>query len=149
MKKLAWLCGLLIVLSSCKTTFKALEYKECKNVKLNKIGFGTSTLEMGLVFFNPNKYEIQIQKAELEIFINGNPLGKTNQRLNTTLPKKAVGTIPLKIDIEMKNLLKNTISTISSEEVSIRAIGKISAGRHGIYKTVDIDYTTKQKVGLF
>jgi LEA14-like dessication related protein len=149
MKKLAWLCGLIIALSSCNTTFKALEYKECKNVKLNKIGLGTSTLEMGLVFFNPNKYEIQIQKAELEIFINGNPLGKTNQRLNTTLPKKADGSIPLKIDIEMKNLLKNTISTISSEEVSIRAIGKISAGRHGIYKTIDVDYTTKQKVGLF
>lgn len=149
MKLIVRLCCLFLALSSCKTTFKALEYKECKNVKLNKVGLKNSTMEMNLVFFNPNKYEIQLQQAALEIFLNGNPLGKTNQMLNITLPKKADGTIPLKIDIEMKNLLRNAISTISSEEVSIKAVGKIKAGRHGIYKSIDVDYTTKQKLGLF
>lgn len=136
-------------LLSCRSAYKAIEYKECKNVKINKIGLKNTTMEMDLVFYNPNKYSIDIQKADLEVFINGNSFGKTNQLLNTTLPRLGDATLPLKIDIEMKNLLKNTLSTISSEEVTIRAVGSIKAGRNGIYKTIDVDYSTKQKVGLF
>ena len=143
---------LLIVLffsiSSCHS-IKELEFKEYKNFKLEKIGFNKSTMKLDLVYYNPNKFGLELKNTDLDIYINDNFLGHSSQELQVKISRKADFTLPLTIDLDMKNIVKNGITTLLHKEVTIKCVGKIKVGKANVYKTLPFEYTTKQSISLF
>ena len=139
---------IIILLNSCGG-IKDLEFKEYKNFKLEKAGFSKSTITVDLVYYNPNTFGLELKNTDLDIFINDNLLGHSAQEVQVQIPKKQQFTLPLKIDVDMKNILKNSLTTLLSKEVTIKATGKIKVGKANIYKTLPFEYSTKQEISLF
>ena len=132
---------------SCRT-LKMPEYKYYDNLTIEKLGFKKSSLSVDLHYFNPNNLSVILDKTELDIYINDNLLGHSSQKFQLLLGKKSGFTIPLKFELEMKNILKNSVATLINKEVSIKIKGKIRIGKGNFFTNFPVDYTSKQSFDL-
>ncbi|MEO6230354.1 MAG: LEA type 2 family protein [Ferruginibacter sp.] len=137
-----------LLLISCAVP-KELEYRDFKNFTIDKIGFSSSAIKMDLVYYNPNNFGLQLQRTDLDIFIDNNYLGHTIQELQITIPKRAEFYIPVKIDVDMKNLLKNGFITLVNNEVIIKVTGSVKVGKVNVYKTFSVSYEGRQRFTVF
>lgn len=134
-----------IILSSCREP-KDLEYREFRNLKLPTLGFSCTQLSIDLIFFNPNNFSLELCNTDLDIFLDGNYLGHSFQNLQVAIPRKDIFTLPLLLDIDMKNLLKNGFTSLLNKTVTIRMVGKIKLSKAGVKKSFPVDYQTVQQI---
>lgn len=137
----------IIGLLSCQRLVMP-EFKSYDQVSIDKIGFNHSTLSMNLHYYNPNKMGILLDKTNIDIYINNNILGHSNQELGLSIPKKSDFMVPLKVQIEMKNLFKNSLATLLNKEITIKIVGKICVRKGKISLSLPVNYTTKQEFSL-
>jgi LEA14-like dessication related protein len=136
------------LLLSCRTP-KELEYREFKNFVVEKVGFSSSAIKMDLIYYNPNNFGLELNRMDLDIFINNSYLGKTSEQYQISMPRRAEFAVPIKMDVDMKNLLKNGLTTFISNEVTIKVTGTIRVGKFNVYKSFPVNYESKQQFSLF
>ncbi len=115
-------------------------YRDFKNLKIEKIGFAATTLKLDLVYYNPNNFGLQLKYTDLDIYVNSNYLGHSSQDYQITIPRLAEFTMPLAIEVDMKNLLKNAFPTLLGKEVLVKVTGTVKLGKANIYKTFPVNY---------
>ena len=136
------------LLISCSSP-KELEYRDFKNLMVEKIGFFATSLKMDLIYYNPNNFGMELNRTDLDIYINNNYLGRTEQEYQVSIPKREEFAIPIKIDVDMKNLLKNGFATFLTNEVMVKIIGTIRVGKLNVFKTFTVNYEGKQQFTAF
>jgi LEA14-like dessication related protein len=144
-----WLAGLLILaFVGCREP-KELEYREFKNLRADKLGLSTSTIKVDLVYFNPNAFGLQLKRTDLDVFINGNYLGHTAQEHQIKIPRNGNFTLPLAIDVDMKNVYKNALPALFGKEVLVKITGQVKLGKANVFKSFPVNYEGKQTFSLF
>ena len=138
----------IMILPSCREP-KSLEFKEFKNLSVDKLSFAGAALKVDLVYYNPNNFSLQLNRTDLDIFIDSTFLGHSSQNVQVAIPKRDIFTIPLKVDLDVKNLLKNGITSLLNKDVSVRVLGSVKVGKAGIFKSFPVDYTSVQNFSLF
>lgn len=136
------------LMTACRAP-QDLEFREFNNLSLDKLGFTASALKVDLVYYNPNNYGMELKRTELDIYVDSIFLGHSSQDLQVSIPRRDVFTIPLKVDLDMKNLFKNGLMTLINKQVQVRAVGNVKVGKAGVYKNFKVDYTTTQQFSLF
>ena len=134
-------------MSSCREP-RDLEFREFHNLSLEKLGFAGATLKVDLVYYNPNNFGLELNRTDLDIYIDSSYLGHSSQDLQVAIPKRDIFTIPLKVELDMKNLLKNGIIGLMNKQVNVRLLGKVKVGKAGVYKSFNVDYQTVQNFSL-
>ena len=134
--------------SSCQSP-KELVYRDFKNLKVENVGFAATTLKVDLIYYNPNNFGLQLKYTDLDIYVDNNYLGHSSQDYQITIPKLAEFTMPLAIEVDMKNLLKNAIPTILGKEVMVKITGTVKLGKANVYKTFPVSYEGLQKFSVF
>lgn len=147
--KLPLFLVLLSILPMACSTPKALEYRTFNNFTVEKPGFSSTAVKMDLVYFNPNNYGLELKTTDVDIFINDTYLGHTAQEYQISIPKKAEFSIPLKIDLDMRNLLKNGLNSFLRNEVTIKITGSIKVGKANIFMSFPVIYEGKQTLSFF
>ncbi len=142
-----FLCTVLAILSSCQKP-KDLVFKEFKNLKVDQLSFSGAALNVDLVYYNPNNFGLQLNRTDLDIFVDSTFLGHSSQNIQVAIPKRNNFTIPLKLDLDVKNLLKNGITSLFNKEVKVRVLGSVKLGKAGVYKSFPVDYTSLQNFSL-
>ncbi len=137
----------LSMLAGCSSP-KELVYKDVTNLEMGKLGFGASTLKFDVVYYNPNNFGLKLKKTELDIYINNTFLGHTVQDQQIAIPKKADFAIPITVAVDMKNIYKNLFSALFNSEVMVKAVGKVTVGKAGIFKSFPVNYEGKQKISM-
>jgi LEA14-like dessication related protein len=128
---------------------QGFDYRDLKNFKIEKLGFSKSTVSMDLVYFNPNNFGVQLRKVDCDVYIDDQFLGKYLLDTIMTIPKKAEFTLPSRMDVEMKNVLKNTLSVLFSKEVTVKVKGTTRVGKGNFFITVPVSYEGKHAFELF
>ncbi|MES2431945.1 MAG: LEA type 2 family protein [Bacteroidota bacterium] len=136
------------LLLSCSAP-KELEYRDFKNFTVDQLGFTSSTVKMDLVYYNPNNFGLQLQRTDLDIYIDSTYLGHTTQEFQITIPGRREFTLPIKVDVDMKNVLKNAMKTAFNQEVTIKVLGTVKVGKMNVYKSFPVNYEGKQTLSLF
>jgi len=124
---------------------KDLEYRDFKNLSTDKLGFSTSTFKVDLIYYNPNNFGLQLKRTDLDVYIDSNYLGHTAQDFQINIPKRAEFTLPLSIEVDMKNAYKNAIPALFGKEVTVRVVGKVKLGKANVYKSFNVNYEGRQK----
>jgi pectate lyase len=73
---------LIVVFTSCKKP-QGFDYRAVRNVEIKSLGFDKSSLNMDLVYFNPNQFGVDLRKVDCDIYVDNNYLGK--YKLDTIL----------------------------------------------------------------
>ena len=147
-KKCTLIFFTIIILTSCQEP-KDLVFKEFKNLNLEKLGFAGAVLKVDLVYYNPNNFGLELNRTDLDLFVDSSFLGHSSQNIQVFLPRRDFFTIPLKVELDMKNLLKNGLTGFLNKDIHVRLLGKVKVGKAGVYKSFNIDYTTVQNFSFF
>ena len=134
--------------TSCQAP-KELVYRDFKNLKVDKIGFGSTTLKVDLVYYNPNNFGLQLKYTDLDIYIDNNLLGHSTQDYQITIPRLAEFTMPLAIEVDMKNMLKNALPSLLGKDVMVKITGTVKLGKANVYKTFPVNYEGVQNFSAF
>ncbi|MBY0482339.1 MAG: LEA type 2 family protein [Chitinophagaceae bacterium] len=148
MKKWPLYALLMILAGSCAAP-KTFEYRDVKNIKLDKVGFDKTSLLMDLVYYNPNGFGVNLKKVDADVYIDNKYLGKFNLDTSMHIPRKAEFTLPSKIDIDLKGFYKNALTLVMNNDVLVTVKGNTRVGKAGIYTTVPFTYEGRHKLTIF
>lgn len=135
-------------ITGCKKP-KSLQYLGLQNFDLPSIGIGKSVLTADVRFYNPNNFNMRLKEVEVDISVNEKYLGHSKLDSLIRIPKNDTFFIPLKVNVDMKSLLTNSLMAVLSKEVDVKIEGKTKIGKGGIYFNFPIFYQGKQKLKLF
>ena len=141
------LCAIVIILaiSSCRQP-KDLVYQNVQNFKLKQAGLRQTEVSMDLRLFNPNNYGMKLKDADIDIYINGSKLGKMLVNDHFAVPGLDTFSMPVQLNVDLKNVLPNALQLLLNSEVDIKLAGTLKAGRHGVYIRVPVNYEGKQDI---
>ncbi|MFC4233497.1 LEA type 2 family protein [Parasediminibacterium paludis] len=150
MKKYAFYSPLLLILLciACAKP-KAFEYRALKNVQLQQANLDNTNLTFQLVYFNPNKFAVDLKRIDGEVYINNNYLGKVVLDTAMHISKLSEFTIASTISVNTIRVLKNSLSSFLGNETLIKVTGTTRVGRAGFYITVPFNYEAKHQLKLF
>ena len=137
----------LLATFSCKKP-QSFDYKDIRNFKVNNLGFEKSKVSMDLVYFNPNNFGVNLKNVDCDIYLDNTYVGKFLLDTLMHIPKNAEFTLPASMDVDMRNIFKNTLNVLFSREVLIGAKGTTRVGKGGVYVTVPFNYEGRHKVEL-
>ncbi len=104
---------------------------------------------MELVYFNPNNYGVNLKNVDCDVFVQHNFLGRYVLDTTMHIAKRSEFAIPSRMQIDMKNLMKNTLTSFFSTELLVEVKGTTRVGKAGIYITVPFSYSGWHKFNLF
>ena len=104
---------------------------------------------MDLVYYNPNGFGVDLKNVDCDVYVDNTYLGKFQLDTLMHIPRMAEFTLPSKVVVDMKAVLKNGLNLLFSKEVLINVKGTTRVGKAGFYKTVPFDYEAKHMLSLF
>ena len=143
------LFALIAVLGASCATPKDFEYRDIRNIRVGKMGLGGTDLTLDLVYFNPNRYGVDLRKVDCDVYVDNVYLGKCQLDTSMHISGNAEFTLPAKIQVDMQSVLKNGMAMLFNKEVLINVKGSTRVGRAGFFKTLPFNYETKQVLKLF
>ena len=139
---------LLLIIAGCSSP-KELEYQDYRNFHLQNLGYNSSRVTLDLQYYNPNNFGLQLRRTELDIYINNNFLGHSSSDTLINIPRRDTFLIPIKFDMDMKNVFKNAWNTMVGNEVTVKVTGKLKVGKANVFMSMPVNYEGKHKFPLF
>ncbi len=145
MKNLVFVCLVALLLGSC-SRMKDPVFKGIENVKMNGLGFQASTVTLDIRYLNPNKFKGRLSQAEGDAWIDSTYLGHFIVDTLVDIPANSEFLVPVKLKVDMKQMLQHSLTSFREEQVTLRITGKARAGKSGFYKNFSLNYIGKQNV---
>lgn len=138
---------ILLMIFSCKKP-QGFDYREVKNVRIEELGFDSTTLVMDLVYFNPNNFGVTLKNVDCDIYIDQKYLGHYTLDTIMKIERKSEFALPSRIKIDMKNVYKNALNVWFNKEVEINVIGQTKISKVGFTINVPFDYKTSKSITI-
>jgi LEA14-like dessication related protein len=145
MRKGWFILFLFLILTSCKQP-KELVYQDVQNISFKQAGLQKTTISMDVRLYNPNKYRLHVKKSDIDVYLDNNPVGKITIRGGTIIDKRDTSSVPVMLEVDLKNALPNLIQVVMTNEITLKLSGAIIAGRHGLFIKVPVYYEGKQDI---
>ncbi|HTB52262.1 MAG TPA: LEA type 2 family protein [Ferruginibacter sp.] len=133
---------------SCSSP-RALEYRNVSGFSVSKLGFDSSTVNMNIVYYNPNHFSMQLKRTDLDIFIDSNYVGHTTQDAQVKIPARSEFNIPLSVQVNMSTIFQNALAALLIKSIHVKVSGNIRAGKAHIYKNFPVNYVGIQPFSFF
>lgn len=145
MKKLFFVLVLTSLLASCGK-MKDPVFKGIENVKVNELGMEGSTVTLDIRYLNPNNFNGRLKEAEGDAWVDSTYLGHFMVDSTVQISANSDFLVPVKLAVDMKQILKHSLAAFLNEEVMLRISGKARAGKSGIYRNFSLNYQGKQNL---
>jgi LEA14-like dessication related protein len=119
---------------------KEPEYRNIQNVHLVTVGPLQTTAGVDLVYYNPNKFGVQVTEAQGDIYVDSSLLGKFQLSDKVQVKKKSEFTLPALVKIDMINLLKNHRDLLQKKEALLTIQGTAEIRKAGFSRNVPIKF---------
>ncbi len=129
--------------------FREPEFIGTRNISIDKLGLKTSSLQLEVGFYNPNRLGLTLERFDLDVFLNDDYLGKAKEINSSMIPAADSFYIPVKMEIGMKTLLSQGISLglNRASNVQLKGTARVSMGKKaGIVWQVPVDYKTTYRL---
>lgn len=136
------------VVSSCEKA-KDLEFVRVAGITFDNLGFSKSVVRLTLAYYNPNNFNLKLKDANFDLFFDDTQVGHSVQDTMIAIPAKDTFYFPVKLEVNMENVVKNAWGALMNKEVTIRATGNCKVGKGGVYLPFPIKCETKQPLKFF
>mgnify|MGYP003498030052 FL=1 len=137
-----------MALLSCRQV-TAPEYIDVANVQVSAKSLTNTTLSANVRLYNPNKSNLTFKSGSLDIYVDNRLLGHTELDSTIYISKLDTFQIPVKVQVDINNVIGNALSLAMKDSVLLRIEGKIRIGRSGIFITRPVRYEQKERLDLF
>ncbi|MDR3715339.1 MAG: LEA type 2 family protein [Puia sp.] len=152
MKQRNWQVWALVVLLGtlvgCRKP-EAPEYQGFENIRLSKTSGRETLISADLKFYNPNHFNLELKRAEVDIFLNDKPAGRSSLDSSIRIPKTDTFSIPVTLQLDLQSLLSNAFQILLDKQVNIRMDGRAWLKRSGVPFSVPFHYEGKQPLDSF
>jgi len=135
-----------VVLGACRQP-KELVYQDVQNFNVKHVGLEKTTLSMDVRLYNPNRYRLKLKRSDIDVYLNGDLLGKINIEGGIGISELDTSSLPVTLDMNpgaaLPGLLK---AAFGNNDMTIKLSGTIKAGRHGFFIKVPVNYEGKQDI---
>lgn len=121
-------------------------FKGIENVKMNGLGMQESFVTLDIRYLNPNGFKGKLKNAEGDAWIDSIYLGHFIVDTLVHIPPNSDFLVPVKLMIDMKQMLKHSMTAFLKEDVLLRITGKAKAGKSGFYRNFSLNYLGKQNL---
>jgi LEA14-like dessication related protein len=121
-------------------------FKGIENVKMNGLGISASSVTLDIRYLNPNNFKGQLKQAEGDAWMDSTYLGHFVVDTTVDIPANSEFLVPVKLAVDMKQMLKHSLTAFINEEVLLKITGTAKAGKSGIYKNFSLNYLGKQNL---
>ena len=134
--------GLCLFLSACEKPDKELEFRDIRNVKLNKVEGSEAFLNADALFYNPNKQSMMLRSVDLDVFLDGKKIAHIDQEKKIKIPSIGEFSVPLEVKFNIKDagLLSNIFGFLGGKKFDTHYVGHIKASFKGIPFKVPVDH---------
>lgn len=147
-KSLAYPLLCLLFFAACKKP-QGFDYRDVKNVKIESLGFGQTTLQMDLVYYNPNNFGVDLRKVDCDVYIDNHYLGKYKLDTLMHIDRRAEFVLPSRIQVDMGSVFKNAMTLLFNKEVLINVKGTTRVGKAGFFANVPFNYEARHSLSMF
>lgn len=137
----------LLLLFSCKT--KDLEYLSFDNLKVTKLGFPTTYVNVEVTCYNPNRFGGKLESLESDVFFEDAFLGKARIDSAIQVPKKDTFQIPVNLEVKTGATLNKLIQVLGTAsdttKLGIRLEGNARMRKSGIVVNYPIKYDGRKQ----
>ncbi|HEY0434134.1 MAG TPA: LEA type 2 family protein [Chitinophagaceae bacterium] len=151
MKRIFYIVPLLaIIIVSCGTNhIKEPEYRDVRNIRLIELGPLQSTAGVDLVYYNPNKFGVQVSDARGDIYVDSSFFGKFELSDRVQVKKLSEFTLPALVKVDMIGALKNQRDLLKKKQVLVRLEGIATLRKAGVTREIPIKYESLQDIDKF
>lgn len=143
---------ILLIFSNCKFTEKP-EFVEMKNFDVSNQGLTSLSVSADAIFFNPNDIGYELVDTDIEVFINGQTVGKAKQPKSIEILANTNFEVPLTVNFSLtdlglnsRNILKSLTNSIIDQKFQIDFKGNVTLKKSGVPFTIPMVYS--QEIGL-
>lgn len=157
MKKIVLLISLLTIFNACTETYKEVEFKEIKNVRLTNVSGTSVDLNGDCLLYNPNDVALDITDATFDVYIDGRKTAVVHQEIDVVMQANEQFILPLKATIDAKDfygeqgegLFRAAVQMIAQQKVTIKYDGIIKAGKGWVRLPVKVIDSVEVPVKLY
>lgn len=121
-------------------------FKGIENVKMNGLSIEASSVTLDIRYLNPNNFKGKLKLAEGDAWMDSTYLGHFVVDTTVDIPANSEFLVPVKLAVDMKQMLKNSFTAFLNEEVTLKITGKAKAGKSGFYRNFSLNYLGKQNL---
>ena len=145
MNKVSFALIVIVLAASCKS-MKDPVFKGIENVTMGQVGVAESLVTLDIRYHNPNNFNGRLKEAEGDAWMDSTYLGHFVADSMIHIPANGEFLVPVRLMMDMKQILKNSLAALMNEEVMLRIKGSARAGRSGFYKNFSLNYEGKQNL---
>jgi len=125
------------------------EYRDIRDVRVEKVGVLQTTATVELVYFNPNDFSVQISNAHGDVYIDGDYFGHFDLKESVHVKKNSEFTLPVTFKLDNIGAIKNQRDIYKKKEALIKIDGMARVKKSGFSKEVGIKYEKMQNIERF
>jgi LEA14-like dessication related protein len=145
MKRFVFALIIVSTLVSCGK-MKDPVFKGIENVKMNGLGVQESFVTLDIRYLNPNGFKGRLKSAEGDAWMDSIYLGHFTVDTLVQIPPNSEFLVPVKLMVDMKQMLKHSLTAFLKEDVMLKITGTAKAGKSGFYKNFSLNYSGKQNL---
>ena len=125
--------------------YKDFIIQEVKDFKIENINLSKSIVHVNLELYNPNTFNINIDKIDCDVKMNDIYIGKIHFNQMLIAPKNNTFILPLNIEINHTKLILEHPTILIDKKKKVQLNGTIHAGKMGFYRTIKFDKSINLK----
>ena len=127
----------------------APEYLGFRNLTFEKFSMDESLLHTNLSFYNPNPFNMQLNRADINVYLDDQLANHYIMDSTIFIPKQDSFLVPLNLRLNPKMLLGSAIKMLmNNNQIKIRLDGNVKVKRGGFGFTVPVHYEELQKLDI-
>ncbi len=147
-KSYPFLPGLLYLfvvlsLTSCMR-FDDIQFEGIQNTNLGKLSVDESTLDMDLVFHNPNRIGGVLSRATGKAWIQDIYVGDFSTNKEVSIPARSNFTVPVRVSANLKEIFSNALTLMFKDSLQLRVEGNARMGKGALRRDIPIRYRGKK-----
>lgn len=143
---LALLFALPMLFCSSCINYEDVEMLGVQDFKVRELSPSNILVEVYVKVRNPNNYNISVVGSDLQLELNGDPMGKAKIKNNIIIPKNSTETHMILVQADPTKLAENPLGmamSLMGKPLNVGVKGKVKARARFISKKFDVDITER------
>ena len=122
------------------------QYLGIVNIRLARIDAVQTNVSGDVKFFNPNPYQLELKKAEMDIYLNDKLANHYLLDSTINIPANDSFWVPVLLRINPQAIFSNALQAVINDQVNIRLDGHARVKKGGLGFRVPIQYTETERL---